>query len=172
MANSRPLTAPDIRFSYPALSIVDVHRLISSGQIIESTSYQSFLCHSSFYCCKIGTIPFSSSAVCRHMCIVLWNSHLYQVSPPGFGFLPLLPYTHSYPATEPSIEVLYGILHTCNSIVVQPSSCVYLDFLKAWLDALDCPPGRQVFQLCLECYRAHYNKLIFHFSGKIKEVLA
>ncbi len=22
------------------------------------------------------------------------------------------------------------------------------------------------------CYRAHYNKLIFHFSGKIKEVLA
>ena len=24
----------------------------------------------------------------------------------------------------------------------------------------------------LECYRAHYNKLIFHFSGKIKEVLA
>lgn len=24
----------------------------------------------------------------------------------------------------------------------------------------------------LICYRAHYNKLIFHFSGKIKEVLA
>ncbi len=24
----------------------------------------------------------------------------------------------------------------------------------------------------LNCYRAHYNKLIFHFSGKIKEVLA
>ena len=23
-----------------------------------------------------------------------------------------------------------------------------------------------------KCYRAHYNKLIFHFSGKIKEVLA
>ena len=24
----------------------------------------------------------------------------------------------------------------------------------------------------IRCYRAHYNKLIFHFSGKIKEVLA
>ena len=27
-------------------------------------------------------------------------------------------------------------------------------------------------ELGIECYRAHYNKLIFHFSGKIKEVLA
>lgn len=26
--------------------------------------------------------------------------------------------------------------------------------------------------MVISCYRAHYNKLIFHFSGKIKEVLA
>ena len=29
--SSRPLTAPDIRFTYPAHSIVDVHRLIGCG---------------------------------------------------------------------------------------------------------------------------------------------
>ena len=34
----------------------------------------------------------------------------------------------------PSIDVIYVALHTCNSVVVKPSPCINLDFLKAWLD--------------------------------------
>ena len=47
---------------------------------------------------------------------------------------PLFPYTHTYSVIEPSVDVIYVVLHTCNSVIVKPSPRIYLDFLKAWLD--------------------------------------
>ena len=76
----------------------------------------------------------SFAAVCRHMCIVFWNSHFYQISHLSLRLLPLFPYTHTYSVIEPSVEFFEVVLHACYSIIVQPSSCVHLDFLKAWLD--------------------------------------
>ena len=42
--------------------------------------------------------------------------------------------TATYSVIEPSVDVIYVVLHTCNSVVVKPSSCVYFYFLKTWLD--------------------------------------
>ena len=61
-------------------------------------------------------------------------SHLNQISLLGFRQFPLFPYTHAYSVIEPSIDVVYAVLHARYTIVVKPSSCVDLDFLKAWLD--------------------------------------
>ena len=92
----------------------------------------------------------SFSAISRHTCVVFWYTHLNQISLLCFGFLPLFPYTHTYSVIEPSVDVIYVILHARYSIVVKPSSCIDLDFLKAWLDTLYRPAGRQVFQLRLK----------------------
>lgn len=85
-------------------------------------------------CCQIRTIPVSSSAVCRHIRIVFVYSHLYQISFLCFWKFPLFPYTHAYSVVEPSVDLFDVVLHACYSVIVQPSSCIYLDFLKAWLD--------------------------------------
>ena len=92
----------------------------------------------------------SFSAVSRHTCIVFRYSHSNKVSLLRFGQFPLFPYAHTYSVIEPSINVVYVTLHARYSIVVKPSSCVDLDFLKAWLDTLYRPAGRQVFQLRLK----------------------
>ena len=73
----------------------------------------------------------SSATVCRHMCIVFEDSHFRQISHLS---LRLFPYTHTYSVIEPSIDVIYVVLHAHYSIVVKPSSCIDLDFLKAWLN--------------------------------------
>ena len=105
-----------------------------AGLIIEATVYQSLFCHGFLNCCQIRTIPVSSSAVCRHIRIVFVYSHLYQISFLCFWKFPLFPYTHAYSVVEPSVDLFDVVLHACYSVIVQPSSCIYLDFLKAWLD--------------------------------------
>ena len=90
--------------------------------------------------------PVSSSAVCRHVRIVFVYSHLYQISFLCSRKSPLFPYTHAYSVIEPSVDVFNVIPHACYSVIVQPPSCIYLDFLKAWY--------------------LHYSvKLHFHFYG-------
>ena len=66
------------------------------------------------------------------------------------GFLPLFPYAHAYSVIEPSVDVIYVVLHTCNSVVVKPTSCIYFGFLKAWPDRLTLLAGRQLLQSGLE----------------------
>ena len=53
----------------------------------------------------------------------------------------------------------------------------YLSYLsyaagKTKEDTMDEIERMNAYRTLIRCYRAHYNKLIFHFSGKIKEVLA
>ena len=62
VTNSRPLP-PCVRFSYTAVSIVDVHRLIRIGYVIISFAYQSFFCKYHFYSYCIGCPPVTSSAI-------------------------------------------------------------------------------------------------------------
>ena len=127
MTNRRPLTALYVRFSYTALSIVDVHRLIGCGQIIKATVYQSFFCHCHIYgncmCCK----PITTSAVCCFPCQVFGNSRYPEISVSGSHTFPLFPYTHTYSVIEPSVNIIHVAFHTRYSIVVKPPSCIYFD---------------------------------------------
>ena len=134
MTNRRPLTTPYIRFSYTAFSIVDVHRLIGCGSIIKATVYQSFFCHCHVYCNCMRCEPMPPSGITRLHCQIFRYSHLDEVTYLCPRFLPLFPYTHTYSVIEPSVDVIYVVLHTCNSVVVKPSPRIHLDFLKAWLD--------------------------------------
>ena len=84
----------------------------------------------------------SSATVSRHVCIVFWNSHFDKIPHLGFGFLPLFPYTHTDSVIEPFIDFVYVVLHACYTVVVKPSSRIYLDFLKTWLDGLNRLTGR------------------------------
>ena len=105
-----------------------------------------FFCHCHVYgncvCCK----PIATSAVCRFPCQVFGNSHSPQVSVSSSHTFPLFSYTHTYSAIEPSVNVIHVILHTYNSIVVKPASCIYLDSFKAWLYLLTVLTGRKLFQ--------------------------
>ena len=78
--------------------------------------------------------PMSPSGITRLHCLVFGYSHLDKVTYLRPWFLPLFPYAHAYSVIEPSVDVIYVVLHACNSVVVKPSSCIYFDFLKAWLD--------------------------------------
>ena len=84
----------------------------------------------------------SFSAVCRHMRKVFWYSHFDKISLFRLWSFPLFPYAHTYSAIEPSIDVVYIVLHARDSVIVQPPSRIYLDFLKAWFDGLYRPTGR------------------------------
>ena len=53
----------------------------------------------------------SFATVCRHMCIVFWDSHFYQISHLSLRLLPLFPYTHTYSVIEPSIDELIYSSH-------------------------------------------------------------
>ena len=81
--------------------------------------------------------PMSPSGITRLHCQVFGYSHLYKVTYLRPRFLPLFPYTHTYSVIEPSVDVIYVVLHTCNSVVVKPSPRIHLDFLKAWLGLID-----------------------------------
>ena len=98
-------------------------------------------------CRQIGTIPVSPSTVCRHVRIVFMDSHFYQISLLCSGQFPLFPYTHAYSVIEPSVDVIYVVLHTCNSVVVKPSSCIHLDFLKA------CYPSYLILSTSVSFFR-------------------
>ena len=78
--------------------------------------------------------PITSSAVASLPCQVLGNSQLDEVAHLSFWLFPLFPYTHTYSVIEPTVDVIYVILHAGNPIVVKPSPSIYLNFLKAWLD--------------------------------------
>ena len=97
-----------------------------------TTVYQSFFCHGFLNCCQIRTIPVFSYAVCSHVRIVFVYSHLYQISFLCSWKFSLFPYTHAYSVIEPSVDVFNIVPRACYSIIVQPFSCIYLDFLKTW----------------------------------------
>ena len=88
----------------------------------------------------------STSGITRLHCQVFGHSHLDEVTCLCPRFLPLFPYTHTYSVLEPSVDVIYVVLHTCKSVVVKPSPRIHLDFLKAWLDWLTSLTGRSLLQ--------------------------
>ena len=92
----------------------------------------------------------SMSGITRLHCQVFGYSHIDKITYLRPRFLPLFPYTHTYSVIEPSVDVIYVLLHTCNSVVVKPSPRIHLDFLKAWLDWLTSLTGRQFLQSGLE----------------------
>ena len=72
--------------------------------------------------------PMSPSGITRLHCQVFGYSHLDKVTYLRPWFLPLFPYTHTYSVIEPSVDVIYVVLHTCNSVVVKPSPRIH------WID--------------------------------------
>ena len=54
------------------------------------------------------------------------DSHFYQIPLLCSGQFPLFPYTHTYSVIEPSVDVIYVVLHACNSVVVKPSPRIHL----------------------------------------------
>ena len=62
--------------------------------------------------------PMSPSGITRLHCRVFGYSHLDEVTYLRPRFLTLFPYTHTYSVIEPSVDVIYVVLHTCNSVVV------------------------------------------------------
>ena len=86
--------------------------------------------------------PMAAPTVTSHVRQVLRYTHLNQISHLCLGLLPLFPYTHTYSVIEPSIDFVYVVLHACYTVVVKPSSRIYLDFRKARLDGLYRLTGR------------------------------
>ena len=95
------------------------------------------------------TPPVSSSAVCCHVRIVFVYSHLYQISFLCSWKFPLFPYTHTYSVVEPSVDVVYVILHTCNSVVVKPSPRIHQigNLLNVLIHNLGCLPIAHIFKI-------------------------
>ena len=84
----------------------------------------------------------SSTAISRDMCIVFGYPQFNKIPLLYLGKFPLFPYTHTYSVIEPPIDFVYVVLHACYTVVVKPSSRIYLDFLKTRLDGLYRLTGR------------------------------
>lgn len=68
----------------------------------------------------------------------------------------MFPNAHTKSVSDVTVKFLAEFLHTTYLEVVNPTSDKLIKFLN----------------LAAVCYQAHYNKPIFQFSCKIKEVLA
>ena len=84
----------------------------------------------------------SSTTISCDMCIVFRYPQSNKISLLCLRKFPLFPYAHAYSVIEPLINVIYVVLHACYTVVVKPSSRIYLDFLKTRLDGPHRLTGR------------------------------
>ena len=75
---------------------------------------------------------------------------LDEISHLGSRFLPLFPDAHADSMIQPAVDVLYGVLHIRNTVVVQPSSDIHLQPVQCRAYALNVPSGTKVFQICFQ----------------------
>ena len=95
------------------------------------------------------------SCVCYRVCIFFIHSKFYQILSTVLWCFPMFPNAHTKSVSDVTVKFLAEFLHTTYLEVVNPTSDKLIKFLN----------------LAAVCYQSLYNKPIFQFSCKIKEVL-
>ena len=135
---------------YTAVSIVDVHRLVRIGKVIEPPAHQSFFRKGAVQCTASRHPPIAFPTVCSFTGYPFGKSQSNKFPLACPWQFPLLPDAHSYTPVQPPIETVDRVLHACNAIIVHPTSDIDPDLLETWSDALTAFTGRVFAQTVFE----------------------
>ena len=82
----------------------------------------------------VGCSPVALTGIWIFLCLLLWNTELYQVAKLRFDALPLFPYQRPEPSSEPFICLCQQAFHICQPKIIQPAcnilaQCLFSSFI-------------------------------------------